>query len=732
MSRKLSYRSKGIKLLLSLAAAGLIMTAPVVNTMAAQEGETESVTEAATATGSNATLKALVIDPGVLTPAFTPENTEYTITLDPSVTDITVSGGVSQSDSQITSASGFKGLDEESSEAQITVTAADGTTLTYHFNIVRGDTSAMQTEAVQTAPETAQTAEDTAAPADTGDAAEGMADTGAFSEEAVPAGDSNTDASKGSAFLAGAGIGGATSSKGNDMTILVGQNSYTIQTVFPDEFVPAGNSKTTIQYAGQSVEAVTLLDGQVTVVMGVSNVDGSTQKLFIYDAGSDSFQGFVTISGVNGGYIIPINLPESLPKGFVVEGCDIGGSYVTGGKLKDTSVQQRENICLLYCVDETGSQDYYLYDLTGGGYVHYLNYAQGMSQTSFNKRSVAIMIVLGVSLFVCVIIILVLALKKGEDYTAYADDYDQDPDAGAPADDYYDDNYDDIPPAPKKKAKKKKAAVREEDDYENPDAYADAGGYDEGASEDDYDKDYDEGASYIEERSSMPEPTVRKVKRKRAVKQEPEAYDQDYDALAGEDQYPAGEPEYDRASYTTDSFDAQKEIEAMRENAVKKSQTARLANVDAALKARSTTRTVLPQSEMDVKEGQAVKKTKPSVSIDPSRPKKPITVDNPPKKPSSKSVRTVVSPQENAVENPAGEEEGAIRVTKKVTEKGVTYTTGKIPITVVQPDTVSRKNNTSSVPIFTLGREEPKAPRVTDPSEPDTDFEFGYLNVDKK
>ena len=65
---------------------------------------------------------------------------------------------------------------------------------------------------------------------------------------------------------------------------------------------------------------------------------------------------------------------------------------------------------------------------------------------------------------------------------------DQDPDAGAPADDYYDDNYDDIPPAPKKKAKKKKAAVREEDDYEDSDAYADAGGYDEGASEDDYDK----------------------------------------------------------------------------------------------------------------------------------------------------------------------------------------------------------------------------------------------------
>ena len=59
---------------------------------------------------SDATLRALTVSPGSLSPAFTPQGTEYTIEVDDSVTDITVSGGVTDEKAQITAASGFKNL----------------------------------------------------------------------------------------------------------------------------------------------------------------------------------------------------------------------------------------------------------------------------------------------------------------------------------------------------------------------------------------------------------------------------------------------------------------------------------------------------------------------------------------------------------------------------------------------------------------------------------------------
>jgi hypothetical protein len=57
------------------------------------------------------------------------------------------------------------------------------------------------------------------------------------------------------------------------------------------------------------------------------------------------------------------------------------------------------------------------------------------------------------------------------------------------------------------------------------------------------------------------------------------------------------------------------------------------------------------------------------------------------------------------------------KVTKKVTEKGVTYTTGKIPITVVEAAKPADDAAKSSVPIFTLDEEAP-APAPAPAAEP--------------
>ena len=101
---------------------------------------------------SDATLRALTVSPGSLSPAFTPQGTEYTIEVDDSVTDITVSGGVTNEKAQITAASGFKNLKSGTNEAVITVTAEDGSTMTYHFTITRGGTTD-ETDAEEAEPE---------------------------------------------------------------------------------------------------------------------------------------------------------------------------------------------------------------------------------------------------------------------------------------------------------------------------------------------------------------------------------------------------------------------------------------------------------------------------------------------------------------------------------------------------------------------------------------------------
>ena len=181
--------------------------------IAGQEGQGGGAAVENTAgAGSSATLRALAIEPGVLSPAFTPENTNYTITIPEGVTDITVSGGVTDPTSQISSATGFKGLGDGESQAQITVTAADGSTLEYHFTIVRGDVEAAAAE--QEATETPAT------------------------EEAAQTDEATQTESAGDGMSAGFGIGSGIKAGGN-MTLVIGQSSYTIQPTIPDDLIPA-------------------------------------------------------------------------------------------------------------------------------------------------------------------------------------------------------------------------------------------------------------------------------------------------------------------------------------------------------------------------------------------------------------------------------------------------------------------------------------------------------------
>lgn len=98
-------------------------------------------TPAAPALSSNASLYALSISNGTLTPAFSPDVTQYTITLDEKTTQISAFGMPAESTSVVSENYGFSNLQPGSNMAVITVQAADGSRLSYLFTVNRGEAS---------------------------------------------------------------------------------------------------------------------------------------------------------------------------------------------------------------------------------------------------------------------------------------------------------------------------------------------------------------------------------------------------------------------------------------------------------------------------------------------------------------------------------------------------------------------------------------------------------------
>lgn len=90
---------------------------------------------------TNATLYAVSISGGTMVPAFSPDITQYTITVDEKTTSISAFGMPSEESAVVSENYGFSNLQPGSNMAVITVQAADGTRLSYLFTVNRGAAS---------------------------------------------------------------------------------------------------------------------------------------------------------------------------------------------------------------------------------------------------------------------------------------------------------------------------------------------------------------------------------------------------------------------------------------------------------------------------------------------------------------------------------------------------------------------------------------------------------------
>lgn len=317
---------------------------------------------------ADATLYALEMNPGQMVPDFSPQVTDYKIIIDNDVTDITVSGAVSDPGAQITAASGFKNLKEGTNEAIITVTAADGTTLSYHFTIERSAAS---------------------------DAEEETAEEEAESEQIS-----------------------------NGLEVTIDDIRYTVQTTFADEILPEGCIKTSSTFNGETVEAALFEKGGLMLVYTLAE-DGNGE-FFIYNESSGKLQLFLQLRSIENRYIIPIEGTEGTPATFKEGKMQWNNSYIPAYVLADTSVEHANEFYLLYAVNNEGERAFYLYDTMEGTYQRFLNYTGADTvavNTDVNTKPYVIAIVVLVILLagmVMLIVNIIIGNRERRDDERYA------------------------------------------------------------------------------------------------------------------------------------------------------------------------------------------------------------------------------------------------------------------------------------------------------------------------
>lgn len=318
---------------------------------------------------SDATLHILQMDPGQLVPEFSSDVTEYQIVIGNDVTDITVSGAVSDPSAQITAASGFKNLKEGTNQAVITVTAADGSMLTYHFTIVRGE----------------------AAPEEADEESDGQ------EEEAAP---ENDRVSEG-------------------LNVTLDGTAHVVQSVIPEEILPEGCTKTTSTFNGKPVEAAVYEKGGLTLLYALKA--GSDEgDFFVYNESTGKMHLFAQIFSIENRYIVPIEA-QNTPPAYFKEGQMPWNEFVLPAfVLTDTSVENADVFYLLYAVSNEGERGFYLYDMVEGTYQRFLNYSGAKTAPvaaegdGFGKVSVLIIAILALLLVGAIMLIVNMIIKNKE------------------------------------------------------------------------------------------------------------------------------------------------------------------------------------------------------------------------------------------------------------------------------------------------------------------------------
>ena len=172
-------------------------------------------------------------------------------------------------------------------------------------------------------------------------------------------------------------------------TVATADGKY-VSSVFADEFMPVGFSKTTVTYEEQMVEAAQFDMGGI-VLLYVTDADGNNGNFDMYDQTTGELSDFLQISGIENRFIIALKAgPDvSVPDGFTkatlnwnsqtleayaytggAGGAASGGSdgAVAGG----VAPVDINDFFLIYAISSEGNKGWYMYDQNEGTYQRYV------------------------------------------------------------------------------------------------------------------------------------------------------------------------------------------------------------------------------------------------------------------------------------------------------------------------------------------------------------------------
>lgn len=252
----------------------------------------------------DASLSSLTISPGVLSPAFSADVTEYTATVSGTVEKITVSAPANDSKASVV-VEGAEGLQLGENTVLCKVTAEDGTTTkTYTITVTKVEGEAPEENG--------------------GNAAE--------------AGSSNSEA------------------------VIAEDGSWQVAEAFDEESMPEGFTVTEYEYNGTQIQAAVNEQGVVLFYMTDENGNGD---FFIYDSETGILAPYVTVRMAEKTIIVlpPEEIPEDvlLPEGFVECTIDIG-DHTVHGWIWGSSDNSVPEYCMVYGQNAEGEKHFYRYD----------------------------------------------------------------------------------------------------------------------------------------------------------------------------------------------------------------------------------------------------------------------------------------------------------------------------------------------------------------------------------
>ena len=265
---------------------------------------------------TNVNLSSLSVSPGSLSPAFSPDQTSYTMTVGPDQERIVVTAPAADAENTRVNISGATKLKVGTNTVTITVTAKDGSgSKKYTIKVTREESAEV--------PSTGEGEPSSESPSES------------ESETAVP--------------VTGVTIDGKT---------------WQFVTDFSTVTWPEGFEESTYSYKGTEVTVGKGITQNLILFALTDGSEGSVPELFIYDETLDSFIPYVSVTVSQKMYtILPIPSDLSIPAGYEATIVTIDGKEVDGF----TNTMEQEDGCyLVYAMNWNGETGLYRYDSKEG------------------------------------------------------------------------------------------------------------------------------------------------------------------------------------------------------------------------------------------------------------------------------------------------------------------------------------------------------------------------------